>query len=493
MTVTLSPAPARPRAAARTDGPGPVLRGLLSLPEVRWAAVATALFALGGIAQLLGAPAAVWWAAYLACYACGGWEPALAGLRALRDRTLDVDLLMVVAALGAAAIGQVLDGALLIVIFATSGALEAWRPPVPPTRCAALLDLAPTRATRLRRDGSEDQVDAADLAVGDTDRWSGRASGSAPTAASSTGRSEVDQATITGEPLPVAKAARRRGVRRHPQRHRRPAGPGRAGRRGLGDRPDRAPWSRRPRRPRRRRSCSSRRSSSATRSAWSSPPWPCSLIPLAFGAALQPTLLRAMTFMIVASPVRGGAGHDAAAAVGDRQRRPARRAGQVRRGDGAARAGRRRRARQDRHPHRGHPARHRRPAAARIRPRRRRPAARSPPRPSTPASTRWPAPSSPPPATAACPSRPRATSPPPRARCHRPVDGHTVEVGAPARRSTARRPARHGRRWRPRRGCRGRRADRRPRPRRRRRRPASWASPTGCGPTPRRRSPRWPR
>ena len=55
----------------------------------------------------------------------GGWEPGWAGLQALRDRTLDVDLLMIVAALGAAAIGQVMDGGLLIVIFATSGALEA--------------------------------------------------------------------------------------------------------------------------------------------------------------------------------------------------------------------------------------------------------------------------------------------------------------------------------------------------------------------------------
>ncbi len=49
----------------------------------------------------------------------------MGGLEALKGKTLDVDLLMVVAALGAAAIGQVLDGALLIVIFATSGALEA--------------------------------------------------------------------------------------------------------------------------------------------------------------------------------------------------------------------------------------------------------------------------------------------------------------------------------------------------------------------------------
>ena len=204
MTVTLSPAPARPRAAARTDGPGPVLRGLLSLPEVRWAAVATALFALGGIAQLLGAPAAVWWAAYLACYACGGWEAALAGLRALRAGKLDVDLLMVVAALVAAAIGQVFDGAMLIVIFATSGALEAWATQRTAASVRALLDLSPERATRLAEDGSEAQVDAADLAVGDLLLVRpGELVGADGDVVG--GLSEVDQASITGEPLPALK------------------------------------------------------------------------------------------------------------------------------------------------------------------------------------------------------------------------------------------------------------------------------------------------
>jgi cation transport ATPase len=107
-----------------------------ALAEVRWAATALALFALGGTAHLAGAPAPLWWALYLACYVAGGWEPALSGLRALRERTLDVDLLMIVAAVGAAAIGQVFDGALLIVIFATfrgvggvrDGAYRRFRP-----------------------------------------------------------------------------------------------------------------------------------------------------------------------------------------------------------------------------------------------------------------------------------------------------------------------------------------------------------------------------
>ncbi|MCZ9340398.1 heavy metal translocating P-type ATPase, partial [Streptomyces sp. TRM76130] len=75
--------------------------------------------------DLTGATAWAYGPLYALAYAAGGWEPALEGLRALRGKTLDVDLLMIVAALGAASIGQVLDGALLIVIFATSGALEA--------------------------------------------------------------------------------------------------------------------------------------------------------------------------------------------------------------------------------------------------------------------------------------------------------------------------------------------------------------------------------
>src|SRR5689334_10277187 len=95
------------------------------MSEVRWAGASLVLFLLGGAAELAAAPTAVWWCLYLACYAVGGWESAWAGLQALRERTLDVDLLMIVAAIGAAAIGQIFDGALLIVIFATSGALEA--------------------------------------------------------------------------------------------------------------------------------------------------------------------------------------------------------------------------------------------------------------------------------------------------------------------------------------------------------------------------------
>jgi cation-transporting P-type ATPase J len=141
----------------RTDAhPEPALRRAAQLPEVRWAAVATGLFVLGGLAQLAGAPGPLWWGLYLACCATGGWEPGLAGLRALRERTLDVDLLMVVAAVLAASIGQVLDGALLIVIFATSGALEAVAAARTEDSVRALLTLTPETAARLLPDGVEE-------------------------------------------------------------------------------------------------------------------------------------------------------------------------------------------------------------------------------------------------------------------------------------------------------------------------------------------------
>lgn len=182
----------------------PARTRLFAIPEMRWAAAATALFALGLVAKFTGAPAWLWWSLLLACYATGGWEPGLEGLKALRDKTLDVDLLMVAAAIGAAAIGQVVDGALLIVIFATSGALEALATARTEDSVRGLLTLAPDTATLLTADG-EQTVAAADLAVGDVilvrpgDRIA--ADGQVVD-----GASEVDQATITGEPLPVDKA-----------------------------------------------------------------------------------------------------------------------------------------------------------------------------------------------------------------------------------------------------------------------------------------------
>ncbi|MFM9372082.1 heavy metal translocating P-type ATPase [Streptomyces sp. Da 82-17] len=199
--------PAPPAAPPRAPAPASVRRTkLLALPEVRWAGAATLAFLLALPLHLAGL-SAWWWAPlYAVAYAAGGWEPALEGLRALRERTLDVDLLMIVAALGAAAIGQVMDGALLIVIFATSGALEALATARTEDSVRGLLDLAPETATRVTGDGrSTEEVPAAELRVGDEIlvRPGERIGADGEVV---DGAGEVDQATITGESLPVPKA-----------------------------------------------------------------------------------------------------------------------------------------------------------------------------------------------------------------------------------------------------------------------------------------------
>ncbi|WP_086710757.1 heavy metal translocating P-type ATPase [Streptomyces antimycoticus] len=188
-----APPPVRPRRTRVRE-----------LPEVRWAALATAAFLPAFPLDLAGAPAWLWGPLYAICYAAGGWEPGLAGLRALRERTLDVDLLMVLAAIGAAAIGQFLDGALLIVIFAVSGALEAFATRRTADSVRGLLDLAPETAARITPGGAEERVDVSALRVGDTVLV--RPGERLPADGTvREGMSDVQQAGITGEPLPVDK------------------------------------------------------------------------------------------------------------------------------------------------------------------------------------------------------------------------------------------------------------------------------------------------
>ncbi|MFD5139066.1 heavy metal translocating P-type ATPase [Streptomyces sp. NPDC058378] len=192
--TTPSPADGIPRRRTRA----------LALTEARWAGAALALFLLALPLDLTGAPGWTWGPLYALVYAAGGWEPALSGLRELREKVLDVDLLMIVAALGAASIGQVRDGALLIVIFAASGALEALATARTQDAVRGLLDLAPATASRIAADGGEESVATEDLVVGDVIRIRpGERVGADGRVLD--GASEVDQATITGEPLPTVK------------------------------------------------------------------------------------------------------------------------------------------------------------------------------------------------------------------------------------------------------------------------------------------------
>ena len=207
---------------------------------------------------------------------------------------------MVVAALGAAAIGQVLDGALLIVIFATSGALEAVATARTADSVRGLLDLAPATATRIADDGAEETVPTGRLAVGEIILVRpGERIGADGRVLDGAG--EVDQATITGEPLPVAKEAGDEVF----------AGT-LNGTGALRVKVERDPSD----------SVIARIVAMVEEASETKAPTQLFIekveqrysigmvaatlalfvLPLAFGAALQPTLLRAMTFMIVASP-----------------------------------------------------------------------------------------------------------------------------------------------------------------------------------------------
>ncbi|QHA04677.1 cadmium-translocating P-type ATPase [Streptomyces broussonetiae] len=273
---------------------------ILALSEARWAAAALVLFLVALPLYLTGGPAWSWGPLFAGVYVTGGWEPGWAGLQALKDRTLDVDLLMVVAALGAAAIGQVLDGALLIVIFATSGALEAIATARTADSVRGLLDLAPTTATRLRDDGGEESVPTEELRAGDTILVRpGERIGADGRVLDGAG--DVDQATITGEPLPVAKEAGDEVF----------AGT-LNGTGALRVKVERDPSD----------SVIARIVAMVEEASETKAPTQLFIekveqryslgmvaatvalfaLPLLFGAALQPTLLRAMTFMIVASP-----------------------------------------------------------------------------------------------------------------------------------------------------------------------------------------------
>ncbi|GEL26443.1 metal-transporting ATPase [Pseudonocardia sulfidoxydans NBRC 16205] len=269
------------------------------LPEVRYALLALTAFAVAVPAQLLDAPAALTATAWVVCYVAGGWEPAWSGLRALRHGSLDVDLLMIVAALAAAAIGQSLDGGLLVVIFATSGALEAVMTARTRRGIEALLDLAPETAV-LVRESDETTVPARDLRIGDVVvvRPGERVPADGEVV---DGASDVDTATLTGEPLPrpagIGTSVHAGTVNGTGVLHVRvDSDPADWVVAGIRDRVERATES------------SSRRQLLIERIEQ---PYSVGVvavtlallgIPLLFGAAFEPTLLRAMTFMIVASP-----------------------------------------------------------------------------------------------------------------------------------------------------------------------------------------------
>jgi len=171
-------------------------------------AIATALsglfLILGLLSQQLGAAPATTATLFVVGYIAGGYRQAVEGITELiKERQLDVDLLMVVAAVGAAAIGYWLDGALLIFIFALSGTLEGYASARTQRDITALMELNPDEA-RVIRNGEERLIPIDSLSVGDTVIV--KPGERIPADGILTeGSSAVNQASITGESIPVNK------------------------------------------------------------------------------------------------------------------------------------------------------------------------------------------------------------------------------------------------------------------------------------------------
>ncbi|MEH1817641.1 MAG: heavy metal translocating P-type ATPase [Nostoc sp.] len=146
-----------------------------------------------------------------AAYVIGGYESAREGLTTLfKEKELDVDLLMIVAAIGAASLGLwrreyhlIIDGAILILIFAISGALEGYAMQRTERSIRSLMSLTPDTA-RVLLQGREEEIPISQLKVGD--EIVVKPGELIPTdGIILSGYSTLNQAAITGESLPVEK------------------------------------------------------------------------------------------------------------------------------------------------------------------------------------------------------------------------------------------------------------------------------------------------
>lgn len=135
----------------------------------------------------------------------GGCLSAKEGLEELLvDHHLDVDLLMILAALGAGSIGYWEEGALLIGIFSLSNTLEEFATEKSKRTISSLMSLTPDEARRITEDGQVEIVPTADLKIGD---WVQVLKGQAIPidGVLDSDYALVDESMITGEPLPVEK------------------------------------------------------------------------------------------------------------------------------------------------------------------------------------------------------------------------------------------------------------------------------------------------
>jgi Zn2+/Cd2+-exporting ATPase len=180
--------------------------------ETRAFRLEVVLTGLTGVGLVLGAllqlaeVSPVWvYLAFGLSFLAGGLPPLWQALQSLRRGKVDIDLLMVLAALAAMAVGETRDGAILLFLFSLSGTLEDYALGNTKRAVSALMKLRPDTANLRQNDGSTRVVPVEQLQLGDTvvvkpgeripiDGKIAR------------GQSAVDQSPVTGESVPVDKS-----------------------------------------------------------------------------------------------------------------------------------------------------------------------------------------------------------------------------------------------------------------------------------------------
>ncbi len=203
-------------AGEQTGGRGRSVQNLLTAASgvATAAGFATHAWLAGGVLAALGSeglgiargvPLAAR-ALYLVAIALAGRYVLPKALYALRRLRPDMNLLMTVAVAGAIVLGEWFEAATVAFLFALSGALEAWSVGRARRAVEALMDLSPATVRIKSCCGEEREVEAAGVAVGTV--FVVHPGEKVPLDGTVVeGRSEIDQAPITGESVPVPKAA----------------------------------------------------------------------------------------------------------------------------------------------------------------------------------------------------------------------------------------------------------------------------------------------
>ncbi|MBC9706844.1 MAG: heavy metal translocating P-type ATPase [Enterococcus sp.] len=142
---------------------------------------------------------------YLSAIIVGGFKQTREGLLELwNDRTLNVDLLMALAAIGACLIGNFFEGAMLTFIFCLSGALEEYTTSKSQKEITALMNIQPRIAQRLTDSGEIQETGIENLSIGDR-VFVAKGATIPIDGLLESPQAIIDEATISGESIPVEK------------------------------------------------------------------------------------------------------------------------------------------------------------------------------------------------------------------------------------------------------------------------------------------------